>query len=65
MSNASTDDAPLLRPCSVARRLGVSTARVRQMDDDLRPLFTEDGARLYRVADVDRVLGMRLARGGR
>jgi DNA-binding transcriptional MerR regulator len=49
----------LLRPNSVARRLGVSAARVRQMDDVLRPLRTEDGARLYRADDVERVAGMR------
>jgi hypothetical protein len=38
---------------AVARMLGWSTARVRGVDDILRPLRLADGSRLY---DVDRVL---------
>ena len=39
--------ALLLTTQSVARRLGVSSARVRQMDDILQPIFCEDGTRVY------------------
>lgn len=38
---------------AVARMLGWSTARVRGVDDILRPIRLADGARVY---DVDRVL---------
>lgn len=38
---------------SVARMLGWSTARVRRVDDILRPIRLADGERMY---DVDRVL---------
>lgn len=56
--SAPTDEK-LLRTKSVARILDLTPTRVRQLDDELQPLFTEDGARLYRRADVERVAAMR------
>ena len=53
------DNNKLLRTKSVATMLGLTPTRVRQLDAELRPLLTEDGARLYRRADVDRVAAMR------
>lgn len=56
----------LLKPQSVARRLGVSAARVRQLDDELKPMRTEDGSRLYAADDVERFAALRdVKRGGR
>ncbi len=55
----------LLKPKSVARRLGVTPARVRQLDDDLKPLRTECGARFYLADDVERYAARRDARRAR
>jgi len=54
----------LLKPTAVARRLGVSAERVRKMDDVLRPMRTEDGTRLYRADDVERIAAARDAKKG-
>ena len=51
-----------LTPSLVARRLNVTTARVRQLDPELAPLRTLDNRRLYRERDVERVAGRRDAR---
>lgn len=49
----------LMRPHAVARRLGLSAARVRQMDDELKPVRTDDGFRLYHPDEVERVAAAR------
>lgn len=38
---------PLLPTGMVARQLGLSVARVRQLDERLRPYHSADGRRLY------------------
>lgn len=60
----NTDDA-LLRPGTVARLLGVSSTRVRQLDRELEPLRLDDESRVYLQSSVDRYLGKIAARGGR
>lgn len=47
-------NAPLTRG-EVARLLGVSTTRVMQLEDDLKPTRTANGTRLYDPAVVERV----------
>jgi hypothetical protein len=55
----------LLKGTAVARRLGLSAQRVRQMDDVLKPMRTEDGTRIYRADEVERVAARRDAQRGR
>jgi DNA-binding transcriptional MerR regulator len=43
----------LLQVGSVARRLGLSVHRIRQLDDVLKPQRTLEGRRLYESALVD------------
>jgi hypothetical protein len=42
-----------LTPLEAARLLQLSTDRVRQLDDVLRPIRTTSGRRFYRAVDVE------------
>jgi DNA-binding transcriptional MerR regulator len=44
---------------AVARALGLSAARVRQLDEDLAPLKLERGQRVYLKSNVDRLARQR------
>jgi len=46
----------------VARMLGVSDQRVRQLDDILKPDRTATGVRLYDPARIEKVAAKRAAR---
>lgn len=52
----------LLPPHDVARRLGVSVARVRQLDAELRPVRLTDGRRIYELDVIQAYLAVRDAR---
>jgi DNA-binding transcriptional MerR regulator len=49
----------LLTVSSVARQLGVTPSRVRQLDDELHPERTDTGVRLYTAAAVAEYLARR------
>ncbi|HYD83755.1 MAG TPA: MerR family transcriptional regulator [Opitutus sp.] len=46
----------------VAKALGLSTARVNQLDAVLRPVRRENGHRRYAAADVERLMKERSKR---
>jgi hypothetical protein len=46
-------------PTTVGRTLGVTSARVRQLDEELQPMRTADGRRVYHPATVDRLAAQR------
>ena len=54
----------LMTTASVARRLGITPSRVRQLADTKRIATerTAEGVRLYRLDDVERVARERAAR---
>lgn len=56
----------LMTTATVARQLGVTPCRVRQLADTGRipSTRTAEGVRLYRVEDVDRIAAERAARRG-
>jgi hypothetical protein len=54
-------EAPLLTTAGVARELGLTPARIRQLDAELRPVRTAAGGRLYTSAAVERVRAERAA----
>lgn len=56
------EPAPLLSTIDVARLLGVTPARVRQLDRMLLPQRTVSGVRLYDRRVVERYLEERAAR---
>lgn len=47
MSRIAMTNAQLIQSGTVARILGVSATRVRQLDDELTPIVTAEGRRLY------------------
>jgi DNA-binding transcriptional MerR regulator len=49
----------LLTPAVVARQLGISPERVRQLDGTLKPKRTETGVRVYDQDVVDEFAGRR------
>jgi DNA-binding transcriptional MerR regulator len=51
-----------LTPTTVARRLGVSSQRVRQLDVELAPRRGDLGVRLYDAENVDRLAAIRRTR---
>jgi hypothetical protein len=54
MTQRKSGESDLLDPIAVGRLLGVSSARVRQLDAELRPLRTASGRRIYQRAAVER-----------
>jgi hypothetical protein len=46
---------PLMSPGDVARVLGVTSAHVRQLDDELEPIRLPNGHRRYRVDAVQKL----------
>lgn len=50
----------LLAQQVVAAALGVSTARVRQLDRELQPIHVAGGPRVYSVEHVDAMVGRRM-----
>jgi hypothetical protein len=51
----------LISQTAAAERLGLSTKRVRELDDELRPIRVEGGSRVYRADAVDAVVRERAA----
>jgi excisionase family DNA binding protein len=56
----------VMMTATVARRLGITPCRVRQLADAGRipSVRTADGIRLYRVDDIERIAAERAARRG-
>lgn len=56
-----------MSPCEVARRLNLSTDRVKRPDMDLvlKPIRTGDGRRFYRADQVEIVAAERAARAAK
>ena len=55
-------DSHMLTIGDVAKALGLSTARVNQLDAVLRPVRRENGHRRYAAADVERLMKERSKR---
>ena len=53
----------LFSPNNVAKRLGVTPSRLRQMDEQLKPIRVVGGSRVYTLKNIDRVAGARDGRG--
>jgi len=49
----------LFSPTEVARRLGVTPSRLRQMDELLKPIRVIGGSRVYVAKYIDRAAGSR------
>lgn len=58
-----TKTQELITPADVAKRLNVTTGRVRAMDDVLKPTRLQNGNRLYDPQVVERVRAKRIADG--
>ena len=50
---------PLMPIADVARAAGISTERVRQLDDELKPVRLPNGHRRYRASAVEALIAKR------